>query len=67
MIPFRTTAFSLGYFPKRLSSGTVDTIPDDSRFGKYPSEKAEAILVAAFYSREERMRNRLRRNSTSLS
>lgn len=52
---------------KLLKERTVDTIPDDSRFGKYPSEKAEAILVAAFYSREERMRNRLRRNSTSLS
>ena len=47
-----------------LKEKTVDTIPDDSRFGKYPSEKAEAIIIAAFYSREERMRNRFRRNSS---
>lgn len=52
---------------KVLKEKAVDTIPDDSRFGKYPSNEAEAILIYAIAGRHERMLQRALRTSVQLS
>ena len=50
-----------------LKEKSVDTIPNDSRFGKYDSPTAEQVFLAAIYSRTERMRNRAKRNTLTVS
>lgn len=49
-----------------LKEKSVDTIPNDSRFGKYDSPAAEQVFLAAIYSRNERMRNRARRRAITV-
>lgn len=48
---------------KVLKEKAIDSIPNDSRFAKYSSHVGEATLIAAIYSRHERMLKRARRES----
>ena len=50
-----------------LKEKTVDTIPNDSRFGKYNSPMAEQTFLAAIAARTERMRHRAIRNALVVS
>ncbi len=46
-----------------LKEKAVDSIPNDSRFAKFSSKDGEAALIAALYSRRERMLKRAKRES----
>ena len=50
-----------------LKEKSVDTIPNDSRFGKYRSTEAEQTFLAAICSRPNRMRNRALRKACPVS
>lgn len=41
-----------------LKRKAIDTIPDDSRFGKYPAKDAEIVFLKAMAGRHERMLKR---------
>lgn len=51
-----------GIQDKALKRKAIDTIPDDTRFGKYPSSDAELIFLTAMAGRPKRMLERAKRN-----
>ncbi len=51
---------SIGKFPDQiLRERAYDTIPTDSRFGKFEVDKAQSIFLAEIFSRHDRMTARL--------
>jgi len=51
-----------GIKDKALKRKAIDTIPDDTRFGKYPAKEAEMVFLTAMAGRPKRMLERAKRD-----
>ncbi|MCR5572583.1 MAG: hypothetical protein K6F57_02310 [Candidatus Saccharibacteria bacterium] len=51
-----------GIQDKALKRKAIDTIPDDTRFGKYPAKEAEKVFLRAMAERPKRMLERAKRD-----
>ncbi len=72
MLAYCMSSFSMlnnvdGIQDKTLKRKAIDTIPDDTRFGKYPAKEAEKVFLTAMAGRPKRMLERAKRNPFPIS